>query len=370
MNISRIAAKLSQLEGTSAKIKLGGKQMMELAKKSDEPAVAEALQKALSKYPKAQAEVAYKVSEQGFTVGAIEIKNGKEVIGRGAASVTGFGTETPIAKMRLNIGKNGEVYTGSSYVDLGKTPKIEDLECALSVKKGIITTEANAGDFIGGYQRLDTKKAAEMFGLEKIGTEVLDEGNNVLKEVIKKLRKIVSGKEEKVKAKMVAKDIEQAFAGKAGTGKKNVSEAIEKLAKDTKPDFTEKTKTLKKNIDELKEKLYSVPEEKRLEVLKKEFDKTDAPYSIKRKLLTTDAKLVKSKYEAILKETQYKQFDELMKLRKALHESVNDPMVKIFYDVSETKQILKEIDKKWDSLMQDDKLKSLADYLDKVTKKS
>ncbi len=228
MNISRIAAKLSQLEGTSAKIKLGGKQMMELAKKSDEPAVAEALQKALSKYPKAQAEVAYKVSEQGFTVGAVEIKNSKEVIGRGAASVTGFGTETPIAKMRLNIGKNGEVYTGSSYVDLGKTPKIEDLEYALSVKKGVITTEAKAGDFIGGYQRLNAPKAAEMFGLEKIGAEVLDAGNNVLKEVIKKLRKIVSGKEEKVKAKMVAKDIEQAFAGKAGTGKKSVSEALKK----------------------------------------------------------------------------------------------------------------------------------------------
>ena len=228
MNISRIAAKLSQLEGTSAKIKLGGKQMMELAKKSDEPAVAEALQKALSKYPKAQAEVAYKVSEKGFTVGAVEIKNSKEVIGRGAASVTGFGTETPIAKMRLNIGKNGEVYTGSSYVDLGKTPKIEDLEYALSVKKGVITTEAKAGDFIGGYQRLNAPKAAEMFGLEKIGAEVLDAGNNVLKEVIKKLRKIVSGKEEKVKAKMVAKDIEQAFAGKAGTGKKSVSEALKK----------------------------------------------------------------------------------------------------------------------------------------------
>ena len=229
MNISRIAAKLSQLEGTSAKIKLGGKQMMELAKKSDEPAVAEALQKALSKYPKAQAEVAYKVSEQGFTVGAVEIKNSKEVIGRGAASVTGFRTETPIAKMRLNIGKNGEVYTGSSYVDLGKTPKIEDLEYALSVKKGVITTEAKAGDFIGGYQRLNAPKAAEMFGLEKVGAEVLDEGNNVLKEVIKKLRKIVSGKEEKVKVDMPEKlEVLEAMSGKAGTGKKSVSEALKK----------------------------------------------------------------------------------------------------------------------------------------------
>lgn len=183
MNISKIAAKLSQLEGSSAKIKLGEKQMMALAKKSDEPAVAEALQKALSKYPKAQAEVAYKVSEQGFTVGAIKIKNGKEVIGRGAASVTGLGTETPIAKVRLNIGKNGEVYTSGGYFDLGKTPKIEDMECALSIKKGVITTEVKG--WTCGYQRLNVPKAAEMFGLEKFGSEVLENANDFLKENIK-----------------------------------------------------------------------------------------------------------------------------------------------------------------------------------------
>lgn len=182
MNISKIAAKLLQLEDTSAKIKFGGKQMMALAKKSDEPAVAEALQKALSKYPKAQAEVAYKVSEQGFIVGA-EIKNGKEVIGHGAASVTGLGTETPILKTRLNIGKNGEVYTSGGYADLGKTPKIEDMECTLSVKKGVITNEVKGWQC--GYQRLNVPKAAEMFGLEKFGSGVLEDVNDFLKENIK-----------------------------------------------------------------------------------------------------------------------------------------------------------------------------------------
>ena len=193
MNISRIAAKLAQLEGTSAKIKLGEKQIKKLAENS-KPGITEALQKALNKYPNAQAEVAYKVSQQGFAVGAVEIKNGKEVLGRGAASITGFGTETPIAKMRVNLGKNGDVYSQCGYFDLSKTPKLEDIESALSMKKGIITAESKLGDFASGYQRLDAKKLLEFFGVEKAGSEIIEEGNNYIKKIVKELRKTVSGK--------------------------------------------------------------------------------------------------------------------------------------------------------------------------------
>ena len=201
MNISRIAAKLAQLEGTSAKIKLGEKQIKKLGEKqikklaeNSKPGITEALQKALNKYPNAQAEVAYKVSQQGFAVGAVEIKNGKEVLGRGAASITVFGTETPIAKMRVNLGKNGDVYSQCGYFDLSKTPKLEDIESALSMKKGIITAESKLGDFASGYQRLDAKKLLEFFGVEKAGSEIIEEGNNYIKKIVKELRKTVSGK--------------------------------------------------------------------------------------------------------------------------------------------------------------------------------
>lgn len=295
MNISRIAAKLAQLEGTSAKIKLGEKQIKKLAENS-KPGITEALQKALNKYPNAQAEVAYKVSQQGFAVGAVEIKNGKEVLGRGAASITGFGTETPIAKMRVNLGKNGDVYSQCSYLDLGKTPKLEDIESALSMKKGIITAESKLGDFASGYQRLDAKKLLEFFGVEKAGSEIIEEGNNFIKKIVKELRKTVSGKKAtpadlNLHLKNVPKDLKNLkfkdskdiekmikdlkthtdfnsldykkvpinleLAGEAGTGKQSVSSVLNRcLHADVKPLNKEAIKqfneTMKKAQEDLK----------------------------------------------------------------------------------------------------------------------
>ena len=107
VNISRLITTLGKLEGSLARFTVSGKQMLQgLEKGKNVPTeISDTLAGLIRKHPKLKADVAYKSSEQGFTVGTVTLRDGKQVIGNGVASVSGVGTEQAVVKMRLNAGK-------------------------------------------------------------------------------------------------------------------------------------------------------------------------------------------------------------------------------------------------------------------------
>lgn len=196
VNISRVIGALSKLEGSSARVTLSGKQVLQMAEKNGASApVSEALAGLVKKHPKLKADVAYKASEQGFTVGAMTLRNGKEVVGKGAASISGLGTEEAIIKMRLSAGKNGEIAQYSGWNNYAHSPKIQDYEIATSMKKGVIETNAKAGEFGAGRYRVDIPKAVEAAGLKEEGALALKQGNNFIDKAFGKIRDLLAGKE-------------------------------------------------------------------------------------------------------------------------------------------------------------------------------
>ena len=204
--INSIASSLGKIIGSSAKVTLGQKQLLQLTKSKLGDKAAENIGKLLSKYPNAKATVAYKASERGFTVGALQIKNGKDVIANGAVSVTGLGGKNaPLIKGRLNIGKNGEVLSSKGWIDFRKPPKLQDIEMATSLKKGVLNMSSAAGKASNSYLKFDTVKATEALGIKAEAGEFVNMVNNMYAKIHKNMTKLYTG--EIKSSKEILKDL-------------------------------------------------------------------------------------------------------------------------------------------------------------------
>lgn len=197
VNISKIIGTMSKLQGSSARITVSGKQMLQgLEKNKKIPTeVSDTLAGIVRKHPKLKADVAYKVSERDFAVGAITLREGKQVIGRGAASISGLGTEQAVGKMRLDVGQNGEILQCRAFNDYAHTPKIQDLELTESLKKGVLEAKSSWGDYGAGSVRLDIPKATEAAGLKEEGAVILKKANGFLDKITGKIRDVLAGKD-------------------------------------------------------------------------------------------------------------------------------------------------------------------------------
>lgn len=197
VNISKIIGTMSKLQGSSARITVSGKQMLQGLEKSKKipTEVSDTLAGIVRKHPKLKADVAYKVSERDFAVGAITLREGKQVIGRGAASISGLGTEQAVGKMRLDVGQNGEILQCRAFNDYAHTPKIQDLEFTESLKKGVLETKSSWGDYGAGSMRLDIPKATEAAGLKEEGAVILKKANSFLDKITGKIRDVLAGKD-------------------------------------------------------------------------------------------------------------------------------------------------------------------------------
>ena len=197
VNISKIIGTMSKLQGSSARITVSGKQMLQGLEKSKKipTEVSDTLAGIVRKHPKLKADVAYKVSERDFAVGAITLREGKQVIGRGAASISGLGTEQAVGKMRIDVGQNGEILQCRAFNDYAHTPKIQDLEFTESLKKGVLETKSSWGDYGAGSMRLDIPKATEAAGLKEEGAVILKKANGFLDKITGKIRDVLAGKD-------------------------------------------------------------------------------------------------------------------------------------------------------------------------------
>ena len=197
VNINSLIKGVSKLTGSSAKMTLGKKQVLG-ALEANNPQVAEKLGTIFGKMKDPKFDIAYKASERGYTVGAITIRDGKTVIGNGAASVAGLGTEQAVIKMRMNIGNNGEVLRYSGFNDLAHIPTLQNAEISSSLKNGVLEYASRNGQAAGSYLRFDVPKATEAVGLKEEGAVLVKKANGFVEKMYKPMKDLLAGKEVKL----------------------------------------------------------------------------------------------------------------------------------------------------------------------------
>ena len=259
VSISRIISTLSKLEGSKARVTLSGKQFLQIAEKNKAlPEVSEAISGLVAKHPKLKADIAYKVSEQGSTVGAITLRNGKEVVGRGAASATGLGTEEAIIKMRLSAGQNGEIALISGWTNFAHTPRIQDYELATSLKDGVVKTCAKAGEYGASRSRINIPAVVDAAGLTEEAALAMEKGNNFLDKLHIQVRNLLTGK--KVDMKDFLPFGKKAKAVHVENSEKTIEELGNKvLSKDNFVKMTQNTEEIEKFRYELKDLTAKIP---------------------------------------------------------------------------------------------------------------
>ncbi len=193
MGIQKLIQAAAKLTGSSARVTMGKTQILKAVGK-ESPKAAEELTKVFNKMKNPKVTLAYKASENGYTVGAFALRDGKKVIANGAGSVTGLGTENAVLKMRFNAGKNGEIFSYSGFNDLAHTPRIQDINSTASLNNGVYELTSRIGNYGGGRVRLDIPKAVESFGLKEEGALITKKVNKVLENGTQIIRDTLAGK--------------------------------------------------------------------------------------------------------------------------------------------------------------------------------
>lgn len=198
VNISKVIGFLGKMEGNAIKTTVSGKSALKMAEAKGAPTeLTDALSGLVRKHPKLKADIGYKVSEQGYTVGAVTLRDGKVVVGTVASSVTGLGTEAAVVKARMQLGKNGEILQYRGFHDFAHTPRIQDSESALSLKNGVLETSFKNGKANAGSYRIDIPKATEAIGLKEEAALALKKVNSFIGDICNQFRNLLAGKEVK-----------------------------------------------------------------------------------------------------------------------------------------------------------------------------
>lgn len=198
-NISKVIGILGKLEGNAARMTVSGKSALKIAEAKGAPTeLTDALSGLVRKHPKLKADIGYKVSEQGFTVGTVTLRDGKQVVGTAAGSVSGLGTDAAVLKARMQLGKNGEILQYRGFNDLAHTPRIQDAEVAASLKNGVLETSSKNGKAGAASCRIDIPKATEAIGLKEEAALALKKGNSFIGDTWNQLRNLLAGKEFKI----------------------------------------------------------------------------------------------------------------------------------------------------------------------------
>lgn len=182
MNILKVITGVSKLTGSRISTTLNKEALEQVLKQKG---VAAKFTEVFRTLKEPYVDVAMKASKNGYTIGAFRLRDGKEVIASGAASVTNLGTPNSVVKMRLNYGENGNAVRAHAFMDNSKKYKLADADIELSRKKGVITFKEQIGKAAGGGLRIDEKAVAQ-FSDRLTGTTFGTEGYQFIKDSVNK----------------------------------------------------------------------------------------------------------------------------------------------------------------------------------------
>lgn len=155
LNVAKLIRTISKMEGSKGAMSLG-KNQLQLMAQGDKK-----LAQALRGLENPSLDVAYK-AKANYNVAAFRLKDGKEVIANGAASLQNPGTKESILKYRINIGENGKTARLNGFVDTGKKLDLSDVEIAAKRKNGVDSLKAASGDAYRVAAEVNERPAIEL----------------------------------------------------------------------------------------------------------------------------------------------------------------------------------------------------------------
>lgn len=176
---NKIMSVLPKTAGASGRIKLS-KTQLELAVKEGGKE-GKLLKELLSKAKEPTVEIGFK-AKSNYTIAGLRVKDGKQVLGQGAISITNPGQSNAVVKMRESIGPNGSIISTNGFLDGGKPADAKDIALSLTRRNGIATADVASGKAYAAHLRVNEDAVVE--GAKEIGAdkflEIYTRGSNNL----------------------------------------------------------------------------------------------------------------------------------------------------------------------------------------------
>ena len=168
---NKIMSVLPKTAGASGRIKLS-KTQLELAVKEGGKE-GKLLKELLSKAKEPTVEIGFK-AKSNYTIAGLRVKDGKQVLGQGAISITNPGQSNAVVKMRESIGPNGSIISTNGFLDGGKPADAKDIALSIARKNGITTADVSSGKAFAGHVTVNEKAAMEV--AQELGADNIIKG--------------------------------------------------------------------------------------------------------------------------------------------------------------------------------------------------
>lgn len=183
---NKIMSVLPKTAGASGRVTLSKTQLELMAREGGKEG--ELLQKLLRKATNPSVEIGFK-AKSNYTIAGLRIKDGNQVVGQGALSITNPGQSNAVVKMRQSIGPNGSIASSNGFIDGGKPADAKDIALSLTRRNGIATADVASGKAYAAHLRVNEDAVVE--GAREIGAdkflEIYTRGSNNLQRELDKM---------------------------------------------------------------------------------------------------------------------------------------------------------------------------------------
>lgn len=156
--MSKIVRSLPKTEGAAGKITLGRTQIEALGNQNQN--AKRLVHATLNSLENPKLDLAYK-AESNYAIAGLRLRDGKEVVGQGAVSITNPGSSQAVVKYRASI-DGGKTLQANGFIDGGKVADGKDIAAGMSRKGGKVKSDLEIGQATRHHIEFDEQKGVEL----------------------------------------------------------------------------------------------------------------------------------------------------------------------------------------------------------------
>ncbi len=156
--MSKIVRSLPKTEGAAGRITLGRTQIEALGNQNQN--AKRLVHATLNSLKNPKLDLAYK-AESNYAIAGLRLRDGKEVVGQGAVSITNPGSSQAVVKYRASI-DGGKTLQANGFIDGGKVADGKDIAAGMSRKGGKVKSDLEIGQATRHHIEFDEQKGVEL----------------------------------------------------------------------------------------------------------------------------------------------------------------------------------------------------------------
>ena len=156
--MSKIVRSLPKTEGAAGRITLGRTQLQALGNQNQN--AKRLVHATLNSLKNPKLDLAYK-AESNYAIAGLRLRDGKEVVGQGAVSITNPGSSQAVVKYRASI-DGGKTLQANGFIDGGKVADGKDIAAGMSRKGGKVKSDLEIGQATRHHIEFDEQKGVEL----------------------------------------------------------------------------------------------------------------------------------------------------------------------------------------------------------------